>query len=283
MTAHYSILGLQKLNTIAQIEVVSRHNHRQRDVANADPKRRAFNRTIIGSTSIVLDYRKRMAEMCISESDVRKNAVRAVELVLAFSPNWLKQENGLYVPDAREKLQAWLKLSTQWLNDSFGKNVLSLILHGDESNYHLHCVCAVGYWNERWQKYRLSADRFFGSPSKLRALHTSYAKKLEPIGLQRGRENSTATHQTLREFYIQLNEATVKANKLGLVGPADQNPATFKRWEHSLAVLSDDVENLHAQRELALQNELAYWKAKCRELQAPSPQTLSDRTFRPTR
>jgi hypothetical protein len=283
MEAHYAILGLQKLNTVSQIQMVSLHNLRQRVVSNADPKRRGLNRLLFGSTSIVNDYRSKMAQMGLQEDDLRKNAVRAIELVLAFSPSWVRDEQGNYVSDARQKLICWVKLSTKWLHSQFGKNVLNIVLHGDESNYHLHCVCGVGYWNERWQKYRLSADRLVGSPSKLRALHTAYADSLAGIGLKRGREQSPASHQTLKEFYHQVNEAKAKANKVGLVGPGKATPESLQNWEQSLAKLSDDVDIMHQQKERALQNEVAYWKAKYHETLTPKVDTNANRPSRPNR
>jgi len=283
MDAHYAILGLQKLNTVSQIQMVSVHNLRQRVVPNADPKRRGHNRLLFGSTSIVNDYRLRMSEMGLQEADLRKNAVRAIELVLAFSPSWVRDERGEYVSDARQKLISWIKLSTKWLHSQFGKNVLNIVLHGDESNYHLHCVCAVGYWNERWQKYRLSADRLVGSPSKLRALHTAYADSLAGIGLKRGREHSPANHQTLKEFYHQVNEAKTKARKIGLVGPSKVTPDALQTWEQSLAKLSEDVDIMHQQKEQALQNEVAYWKAKYHSTLTPKHEVNPTRSLRHNR
>ena len=39
-------------------------------------------------------------------------------------------------------------------------------------------------------------------------MQTSYAKAMEPLGLQRGEENSRASHQDLQTFYRALNNVT---------------------------------------------------------------------------
>jgi hypothetical protein len=53
---------------------------------------------------------------------------------------------------------------------------------------------------------RLSATHFLDGRRKMKELHTRYASYMEPIGLERGREGSRATHQRVQQFYASVTK-----------------------------------------------------------------------------
>ena len=52
---------------------------------------------------------------------------------------------------------------------------------------------------------RFNAKKWLGGKELMKKMQDSYAKAMEPLGLQRGEENSRATHQDLQTFYRALN------------------------------------------------------------------------------
>ncbi len=205
---NFCILRFEKRKTLACIVAMGVHNHRHKEVPNADPSKRHLNRSLVGSDDIEADLINYLDSLDISiEKDLRKNGVIAVEALLAFSPGWIKNPDGSYKPDAKDKLKEWIRRSVKWLRDEFGKNVVNVVLHSDESNFHIHATLGVAYWNDRWKKFRLSADKYFGNKKKLSNLQTSYATAVEGIGLHRGIEGSKAKRQDVSEFYREIAEA----------------------------------------------------------------------------
>lgn len=250
----YAIMRIEKIKTYQELAGVSDHNHRHHHTDNADPSKRDFNKRLVGSTDIVRDLKALYQKFGIEK--LRKNGVLAVEMVLSFSPEWIKEASG-YKPDAKDLVQAWAKKCMQWVKANFGDNVVSCVYHGDESTPHLHLVLGVSYFDEKRTRWRLSADRFFGSKAKLSALQTSHAQAVESLGLQRGVKGSRASHQTLRQFYTQLNRAAEVSIQRG-IKPPDRAPQAFAGWEERLAESLDE----HTEREHLYLAEAEYWKAR---------------------
>lgn len=257
---NYTILRFEKRKKLTEIVAMSNHNYRHKTVPNADPKRRHLNRCLLGSDDIEADILKYLQTLDLSvDKDLRKNGVIAVEALLAFSPQWIKNPDGSYTYDAKKKLCEWIQRSVRWLKNEFGNNVVNIVLHCDESNFHIHATLGVAYWNERWQKYRLSADKFFGSKQKLANMQTSYAKEFEDIGLHRGIEGSKATHQDVSEFYREIEEARVLSRNYSVRSPG-LSPVKLTKWKHAVAELSDEAVEYHEQRYQQQASEAAYWK-----------------------
>ena len=99
-------------------------------------------------------------------------------------------------------LEEWTKRSMEWLHQTFdhagdGKsNVISAVLHMDESTPHIHAVIVP--IDERG---RLNASRYTDGSRVFSEMHTSYAKTLEGLGLERGVKGSQAKETDIRKFY----------------------------------------------------------------------------------
>lgn len=250
----YAIMRIEKIKNYTQLRVVSDHNFRQRFTDNANPARQHLNKCLIGSSDIVSDlkalYQKRGIEK------LRKNGVLAVEMVLAFSPEWIK-EGAYYRANTKIMLTGWVKACVSWAKSQFGDNLINCVYHGDETSPHLHLVLGVSYLDEKKSCWKLSADHFFGSRAKLSSLQTSHANAVEPLGLQRGMKNSKASHQTLQQFYKQLNKAKELSIQKQIEQPG-RTPQAFAAWEERIADSLDE----HTEREHLYLAEAQYWKSR---------------------
>jgi hypothetical protein len=126
---------------------------------------------------------------------VRKNGVVAVEYLMTASPEFFK------VADKQQQKDFFDK-SMEWLKEKHGdENIISATIHRDETTPHL-AVFVV----PMTQDGRLSARDFLGGRKLLTEAQTSYAKKVEHLGLERGVEKSKAQHKTIKEYYQEIND-----------------------------------------------------------------------------
>jgi len=197
LTMAYSIIGIKKLHTVQELGAASAHNERTRETRNADPVRRQDNERLRGSGDLCADVQARLDAAGIVK--VRSNGVRAVEHMLTASPEWFQAASP-------ERVREWVDRSMSFLHGRYGNNLVSAHLHMDETSPQIHAVVVP-----ITPDGRLSAKEYFGTPAKLRALHTDYSQAMEPLGLQRGTERSTATHMELQDYYHRIGLPTKEA------------------------------------------------------------------------
>ena len=256
--APFAILRIEKIHTVKQLNAVGKHNTREHYTNNVDPARQHLNRILVGSKDITGDLMRLYESWSIEK--FRKNGVLAVEMVLAFSPCWIKNDNGSYLQDAKHKVSAWASACLKWAQERFGENLVNCTYHGDETSPHLHLLLGVGYRDEKRKCWRLSADRFFGSKAKLSQLQTDHADAVAFLGLKRGMHGSKATHQTLKQFYREVHKAKMACEEVGFPS-SEANPRAFTQWQRHIHQLSNERENEFAAREELYQAEISYWKA----------------------
>ena len=90
-------------------------------------------------------------------------------------------------------------------------------------------------------KVKLNCRHYLGGREKMRDLQTSFAQKVEHLGLERGIEGSKAKHQDIKRFYeiikhepqfLSLPKIEVKAPEKGMLGFGyKQDPAELAREE----------------------------------------------------
>ncbi|WP_171033850.1 MobV family relaxase, partial [Bacteroides ovatus] len=102
-----------------------------------------------------------------------------------------------------ERLTQWMNENYRFVSERFGgKNVVDFTLHMDERTPHIHCVVVP-----LTKDGRLSAKEVMGDRRKLSELQDCYGKAMQnKFGLQRGIKGSTATHDSVREYYARINE-----------------------------------------------------------------------------
>lgn len=199
----YAILRAAKLGSGGEVGGSSQHATRERETPNADPDRRVDNRVVYGAADPAREIEKRISELKSQGVKIRKDAVRAIELFISASPEFFSK--------FPEKKEAFYAQSLTWLQQHFGKeNLVSVIAHEDESTPHLsvHVIPVdrtpkpvIPGKRQRGGDVRLNAHRWMGDGAKLSKMQTSYANAVKSLGLERGIEGSTATHQEVKRYY----------------------------------------------------------------------------------
>ncbi|MCG7546259.1 plasmid recombination protein [Pseudoalteromonas sp. MM17-2] len=239
MNRNYAIMRVEKVKSLAAIAAMSAHWRRTRPTPNANPKRKSNNRVLQGAVDPYKAFQELIAERGISK--FRKNGVLLLEFVLAFSPRYLRDENGKYQPDASKKLKDWINASLSWIKQEFGDKCISIHLHGDESNYHLHFAVVPLELKTRkcgTQEWALNARGITGGSNKLRKLQDSYADSVKQLGLHRGMKGSKAQHEDIKAFYSALNHAKEDLQSINAPIPKP-HPKKVNIWhERMLQVVS---------------------------------------------
>jgi hypothetical protein len=184
----YAILRTRKLKTARDMTVASMHNGRSIDPPNADEDRADENKHSHESSPIMERFDQAIEGAGIEK--VRSNAVRGIEVLMAFSP------------EARDSIspERWNQKSKEWLGETFGShNILQFDLHMDESTPHAHAIVVpingAG---------KLVAKDWLGGREKLSQLQDSFAEKMAPLGLERGKVGSKRKHTPIAEYHNTL-------------------------------------------------------------------------------
>jgi len=189
----YAVMRIAKLKTMGEIGALGKHNERTRETRNADVGRLGDNERLVGTGDWCADVEARLAVARYRRPD----AVLCLEHVLTASKEFFADGDS-------GRLAAWRDTAMEWLRDTYGReNVVAVVLHRDEITPHVQAV--VVPIDER---DHLNAKNWTGGREKLGALQDSYARAMEPLGLERGVRGSVADHQTVKEFYAKIEEPT---------------------------------------------------------------------------
>lgn len=203
----YCFMSMEKIITGADFVRKYEHNYRTENVPNADKSKAHLNDELIclnGKTYLeVFEEKKKIIEKNNPNRKIRKDAIKAFEIVTTFSREELENVN----------LEEWKKDNVRWLQETFNKapteygdNVISVMYHGDE-NGNVHCHALVIPIDEAGH---LNASFWNKGRQKMINLQTSYAKAMEPHGLKRGLQNSCASHKDIKRYYAELNAEVQK-------------------------------------------------------------------------
>lgn len=175
----YAILRHGKIKA-PQLGAAVAHNHRTSSVekVNIDAALTPLNAVMKGVGTVGERVAGKLRSL---GTKVRKDAVVAIELVLSASPEWF---NELHTDRAKlthsQKFKQWANESVAWARKEFGGNIVDISVHLDESSPHMH-VLAVPLTKDG----RLCAKEILAR-SELTRRQDSYAKAMEPLGMQRG-------------------------------------------------------------------------------------------------
>lgn len=239
-TKHFAILRTKKIKSLTHIRLLDGHLRRLHPTPNADPLRKKYNRVLLGSPDSYAAYKELLTKHNITT--LRKNGVLAIELLLAFSPQWLMNPDGT---KSSQRLVDWIKTCTEWLKIKFGNKIITIMLHLDEQNPHIHAVIAPikHKTNPKTGHTRASlcARDITGGREKLRKLQDSYAEAVAHLGLRRGVIGSKAKHTEVQDFYKFIAEGNRIAQKLQIEGPAN-NPELAAGWLEKLSLIENKLE-----------------------------------------
>lgn len=211
----YAVLHLDKAKGVDS--GMSAHIERTIHPKNADSTRTHLNRELIqfpdGVTNRTQAIQHRLDTAGLKRK-IANNQVRAIRILLTGTHEDMMQieKNG--------KLEDWCQDNIEWLRKTYGiDNVVSVVLHMDESTPHLHATVVPIVQTERQRKKkeqevkrtyrkkapapRLCADDVV-SRANLKRYQNTYAEVMQKYGLQRGIEGSEAQHISTHEYYRSL-------------------------------------------------------------------------------
>ena len=236
----FAILRTAKLKSFGEIGGSLSHNYRNRSTPNADPQLTQKNEHSLPNAALVMSSIKdKLPEKR------RKDAVLCVEYLITASPDWIgwnKTDEQKYFDDAKK-----------WLENKHGKdNVIATTIHRDESTPHMiaYVVPLVDG--------RLNAKKFLGGRQKLSDMQTDFAKSVgEPLGLVRGLEGSKAEHQTIKQYYANVNTAVKISPDIVLDIPEKKLLEGKESYENRVFEVLDQTVSPLLNRTASLQNQLS--------------------------
>jgi hypothetical protein len=209
----------RKYKTVDSIKGFEIHNLRQKEVPNADPNKTHLNRILIGSENVVDDVKRHIYGI-----KLRSNANIAIDMI--FTVNHKFFEN---LPP--QDLEKWIDWNLEFFKDNFGDNVISAVLHMDESAPHYHVLVSPRFWNEERKRYELSSNKYFGAKSDLSRWQTKYADHMhkEFNNLVRGVRGSKAKHMDIKKYYALLNAKLNEKDSQSILSHAKNSYLLEKR------------------------------------------------------
>lgn len=206
----FAIMRYAKLRSVTSIKGSSKHMRRDIPTPNADASISANNPILIGTDDPAADVLRLVPKIGARQGDPengkllrRSNSVLAVEVLMTTSPEWWRSST-------RADRDAWVAQSTAWLVAEWGEeNVAHLEFHMDETTPHLTGLIVPldpdtgGLNARRWIGGK--ASKMNPGTSLISGHQTRYAEAVEDLGLRRGLIGSTATHQSVAEYYRRVN------------------------------------------------------------------------------
>lgn len=201
----FAIMRCKKLASMGSVAASLKHAYRERETLNADTTRTPENEhSEARSTSEAMGkLREKLPEKR------RKDAVLAVEYLMTASPEWWKTAT-------QEQQAQFFQHSKDWLAQKYGADrIITATIHRDETSPHLSAFVIP-----LTQDGRLSAKEFIGNRDQMRRDQTSFAEKVQDLGLERGIEGSKARHTTIAAYYAKVREPSEKIAAVDVPDPS---------------------------------------------------------------
>lgn len=220
----YSVLHIEK-GSAGSASGLGSHIDRTKQVLNADPAQTPNNfyirfnsseRTMVVSKTredISLQERinNRIQDGYKGTTAIRKDAVTHLNVILTGSHKDMEA-----IASDKTKLHNWAFDNMRFIGQNYGfENIVEFAVHMDERTPHIHCVVVP-----LTKDGRLSAKKVMGDRRKLSATQDKYGELMQKhYNLQRGIKGSTATHDSVREYYARINECMNSAANEGIKVP----------------------------------------------------------------
>ncbi len=249
----YQILRFEKIKTRQSLEGRCKHATRERQPSNANPALKSENQVDRMTQETLEAFDLRLAGLL----KIRKDNVRAVEILVGFSPleaaRLTKGEQDRYFSDAKA-----------WFVKLFGgeKNLLNTTIHADEhtSRHMTMFVMPIEAIKDKQTGKelgeKLNCKRWLGGAKRLSFLQTRFHTDIAArYGLERGIQGSKAKHQEVDRFYARVQEALEDAS---LPNP---DPAKHK----VLIDPNEEIKEAVQKRDAQLQPKIEALAAQARE------------------
>ncbi|EID4343177.1 plasmid recombination protein [Vibrio vulnificus] len=189
-----TILRVEKIKSMANIRQSGAHQFRHHaNTPNADPAKKSRNHTFLGSGNLGKDVQGRLDELTIPP---RKNAVLAIDGLVTLSPELFKTKGNL---------NKWAHSTRDWLKDRFGDNLVSAVVHLDESNPHMHFTVVPLDEKPDGRKVLNARDMFdkWQLSDMQRSYNETMVKHIPSV--EPPKYGSKAQHTKLKHFYAELD------------------------------------------------------------------------------
>jgi len=216
------------------IDRIGRHENPK----NVDPERTHLNEQLVEprSENMTDDINARIEEGYKGKKAIRKDAVKSVRIILSGSHDRMKE-----IEKNPNLFKAWKQANLEFMTEKFGKeNLVRFTLHRDETTPHIHAVVVPITFDGG-----LSAKKMLGGPKELAMLQTEYANAMKIFELSRGKENSTAKHTDISEYYGRVNnqenlfpEVTIPTQRM-----LEKDETFQKRAQKDLTPIFDAIDN----------------------------------------
>jgi hypothetical protein len=209
-----TFLAVKKLKGANIVGIASRHNLReiQAEIGadkHIDPTRIRLNRILSGpgtSGDVAALSLRLMADVGVDAGCLRKDAVRALELVIS-PPDQFKGELPTFFAD-----------SLQWAAKHFSAPVLSAVVHYDEATPHAHVLILPLVAG------RMNGSDLAGNKRTLQAMHESFYERVGVLhGLPRQasseRRSASQRREIAKKFWRQFRRTLASLMTMFRPGP----------------------------------------------------------------
>lgn len=227
----YAIIRHQKIRGYRHLVSAGLHNTRGAETPNAD-KDATPPIVLVGSDKPHKDVMAKLRTHGLTGPGghkLKKDAVLAVEVMCAASPEWW-QERGWVPgrpvheqnPAVREALHQWVSATRDHLTKRFGIQLASMVVHLDEKTPHVQALAVPLYFGadkrekEPKERWRIRADEILGGRQKMKEHVTAYASAMKHLGLSRGEDRDAVLPEKDRRTYKDWhadNERTLAEQK----------------------------------------------------------------------
>ena len=186
-------MRIKKLKTDGNVGASIAHATRTRETPNADPERTPDNWYCWkGSAEDVRKIGMKHYRQTLTDK-VRKNAVRALELMMTLSPEVMQNK--------KFKIHSYVNDCDTWAKKTFGEeNVFFIAHHFDETTPHTSLFLTPKIDG------KLNCRAMLGNRNKMSALQTDFYEQVgKKYELERGIQGSKARHQTISQYYAKAN------------------------------------------------------------------------------
>ncbi len=223
----YAILRVTPLKSCSQVSAMSRHGRRVgSDMDHVDRAWSSMNRAGSDWPCDAGDLRTCMQTVMEHHgAKLRKGAPVGSHVLLSASAAYFRPHDpGAMGTWDAERLETWLSANLAWANQRWPKQVAAWRLDLDEATPHLDLfLVPVHHWKTRGDKTVVQVSHrnaFAASRRSFTMLQDEYAKRMEPLGLRRGKPRSVTgavhVHPAVLRRQMAQEAAHQKAIKVGM-------------------------------------------------------------------
>lgn len=195
----YQVVRVEKKKATA-IGAMQSHNLRQYETVapNIDREKSKDNVVLIECDDFASAINTRVGVIQLQQKrKIRKDCPRALEYVISASPEFFENAT-------EEKKSDYFRKSLEYLKSRHGnENVISAVIHNDETTPHMHVVVVP-------VKDKKLNPKHFCDKFELPKLHSEFNERVGSVfGLERG-EKSDRQHKSVAEYQRELAREVAK-------------------------------------------------------------------------